>query len=183
MVPLGIMHRQGAGQGMSNTIRACLIAAGLLAAGCASPQPQEAAAKKPNIVVILADDLGWSDVGFNGCREIPTPHLDALAKSGAPFSFCDALPPRSLLQLRNSGFIHHQSTPNRWRAFDFMWGLHILDPAGREDSSHPLLIALAGLGLGPTFPFTIVVVQNTVALHQLGVVTGTMITLEAFFMM
>jgi uncharacterized iron-regulated membrane protein len=34
-----------------------------------------------------------------------------------------------------------------WRAFDFMWGLHILDPAGREDSSHPLLIALAGLSL------------------------------------
>jgi MFS family permease len=36
------------------------------------------------------------------------------------------------------------------------------------------LIALAGFGLGPTFPFTIVVVQNAVALHQLGVTTGTM---------
>jgi MFS family permease len=36
------------------------------------------------------------------------------------------------------------------------------------------LIALAGLGLGPTFPFTVVVVQNAVALHQLGVATGTM---------
>src|SRR5262252_1152973 len=34
--------------------------------------------------------------------------------------------------------------------------------------------ALVGLGLGPTFPFTVVVVQNAVALHQLGVATGTM---------
>lgn len=34
-----------------------------------------------------------------------------------------------------------------WRAFDFMWGLHILDPQEREDTSHPLLIALAALSL------------------------------------
>jgi MFS family permease len=37
-----------------------------------------------------------------------------------------------------------------------------------------VLIALAGAGLGPTFPFTIVVVQNSVPLHQLGIATGTM---------
>jgi MFS family permease len=36
------------------------------------------------------------------------------------------------------------------------------------------LIALVGLGLGPSFPFTVVVVQNSVALHQLGIATGTM---------
>lgn len=34
-----------------------------------------------------------------------------------------------------------------WRAFDFMWGLHILDPREREDSSHPILILFAGLSL------------------------------------
>ncbi|MEQ1498695.1 MAG: PepSY domain-containing protein [Novosphingobium sp.] len=34
-----------------------------------------------------------------------------------------------------------------WRAYDFMWGLHIMDPAGREDTSHPLLWLLGGLSL------------------------------------
>ncbi len=34
-----------------------------------------------------------------------------------------------------------------WRWFDFAWGLHILDPRGREDTHHPLLIASATLAL------------------------------------
>lgn len=41
------------------------------------------AAARPNIVHIVADDLGWKDVGFNGCQDIKTPNLDALAKDGA----------------------------------------------------------------------------------------------------
>ena len=35
----------------------------------------------------------------------------------------------------------------QWRAFDFMWGLHIMDLRGREDSSHPILIIAAALSL------------------------------------
>ena len=42
-----------------------------------------AAARKPNIVHIVADDLGWKDVGFNGCADIKTPNLDRLAATGA----------------------------------------------------------------------------------------------------
>ena len=44
--------------------------------------PAIAAGRQPNIVIILADDLGYADVGFQGCRDIPTPNLDALARSG-----------------------------------------------------------------------------------------------------
>src|SRR4051794_25868877 len=37
---------------------------------------------RPNILLIVADDLGFNDVGFQGCRDIPTPNIDRIAKSG-----------------------------------------------------------------------------------------------------
>lgn len=46
------------------------------------PAGRGQAADRPNVILILADDLGYGDVGFHGCEDIPTPHLDALAMSG-----------------------------------------------------------------------------------------------------
>ena len=43
---------------------------------------QSSAVEKPNILLIVSDDQGYADTGFTGCHDIPTPHLDALAKSG-----------------------------------------------------------------------------------------------------
>jgi len=44
------------------------------------------AQEKPNIIFLFADDAGYADFGFQGSREIKTPHLDKLAKKGVLFS-------------------------------------------------------------------------------------------------
>ena len=36
---------------------------------------------KPNVIIILTDDMGWGDVSYHG-GHIPTPNIDALAKNG-----------------------------------------------------------------------------------------------------
>lgn len=42
--------------------------------------------QKPNVILIMADDLGWGDVGFNGNEKIITPHLDKMSESGIRFT-------------------------------------------------------------------------------------------------
>ena len=57
----------------------------VLASLCLAPSAFADAAAKPNILLILADDLGYSDLGCYG-SEIPTPHIDSLAKHGLRFT-------------------------------------------------------------------------------------------------
>ena len=51
-----------------------------------SVEPATAQIERPNLVLILADDLGWNDVGFNGDEFYETPHLDRLAREGMIFA-------------------------------------------------------------------------------------------------
>ena len=61
-----------------------------------------AGAEKPNIVLIIADDLGYGKLGFQGCTEIPTPHIDSIAKNGTRFTHGYATCSMCHLSLANS---------------------------------------------------------------------------------
>ncbi len=56
----------------------------LLATSCAPRSDSEN--QTPNIVIILTDDQGYADVGFNGCEDIPTPNIDRIANEGVRFT-------------------------------------------------------------------------------------------------
>ena len=59
--------------------RCCLIV--LLAVGifCGAKTMQAAEPRKPNVIVLVADDLGYGDIGLHGSKEIATPHIDSLS--------------------------------------------------------------------------------------------------------
>ena len=48
--------------------------------------------KKPNIVLIMADDVSWEAFGAYGAQDYRTPHLDQLAASGMQFNHCYSTP-------------------------------------------------------------------------------------------
>lgn len=61
----------------------------LFLCGCSKYEKTKATTtsiQKPNIILILTDDQGFKDVGFNGSEDLLTPHLDKLAKDGVVFS-------------------------------------------------------------------------------------------------
>ena len=64
---------------MKELLSLLLLIAAILSAGAAP------ALARPNIVLVMADDQGWGDTGYNGHPELKTPHLDALARSGLRF--------------------------------------------------------------------------------------------------
>jgi arylsulfatase len=70
---------------MKKGILSCLIFTGIAFAALAQGNgmgPKE----RPNIIYILADDLGYGELGVYGQQKIETPNIDALAKSGMIFT-------------------------------------------------------------------------------------------------
>jgi arylsulfatase len=107
-----------------------LILAGLLAMLATSPTVSPAATsssaatgKRPNIVIILGDDLGFSDLGCFG-SEIKTPRMDSLAKAGVRctqfYTSATCSPTRSMLlsgvdtHLNGLGNMDEFAAPNQW---------------------------------------------------------------------
>ena len=67
--------------------RAWIIAVPLLAVGCVRSSPDtQTKVRPPNIIVIVADDMGYADIGVHGSKDIPTPNIDALAGTGIRFT-------------------------------------------------------------------------------------------------
>src|ERR1700753_2347414 len=51
-----------------------------------APVQLYSAETKPNILLILSDDVGWAEFGFQGGTDVPTPHIDSIAASGVKFT-------------------------------------------------------------------------------------------------
>ena len=64
---------------MKTTVALLALLAGPLAAAHAADGPKS---PKPNILLIVADDLGYGDIGVHGGKAVPTPNIDKLARSG-----------------------------------------------------------------------------------------------------
>jgi len=58
----------------------------VFASACPSLAVSREAARRPNVVFVLVDDLGYADTGAYGCTDIQTPNIDRLAKEGVKFT-------------------------------------------------------------------------------------------------
>ena len=66
---------------LENTLKiSCLLLGVAGLSSCSNTGGKDQAT--PNFILILSDDLGWNDVGFNGNTEVRTPNLDRLASEG-----------------------------------------------------------------------------------------------------
>lgn len=74
-------------------IALCLSGLPLAALASTDASESAAAARPPNVILILLDDAGWRDTGFSGNRYIETPNLDALAARSMRFSTAYATHP------------------------------------------------------------------------------------------
>lgn len=89
------------------------------------------AAERPNILLIFADDLGWSDLGCYGSRRLQTPHLDRLAAQGMRFTQAYAAAP--ICSASRASLLTGNSTARN--GFEFV----VKESPGRQNVPAPLL--------------------------------------------
>ena len=76
----------------------------LVLAGAVEPLPAaETATARPNVILIVADDLGWGDLGCYGNPDLDTPVLDRLARTGVRLTACYS--PSPLCSPARAGFL------------------------------------------------------------------------------
>lgn len=66
--------------------RFCLLFPAAVLPSTALAESTDAKPKPPNIILLMADDLGYGDLGITGSKQIPTPHIDSLAADGIRFT-------------------------------------------------------------------------------------------------
>ena len=71
---------------------AVLLLAALSGVSAARAQRPAPAAAKPNVVLIITDDVGYGDIGSYGAPDIKTPHIDSLARDGTKLTDFYAAP-------------------------------------------------------------------------------------------
>lgn len=71
---------------MTRTLRAIVLALAAFSLLPAFPGAQTAATRPPNVILILADDLGYGEIGANGQARIRTPQIDRLSREGLRFT-------------------------------------------------------------------------------------------------
>jgi arylsulfatase A-like enzyme len=113
---------------MSRTISSLVIAFFLMAS---APLPAaERNPVRPNILIILADDLGYGDIGcYNDRAKVPTPNIDRLAREGMRFT--DAHAPATVCTPSRYGLLTGQMPfriPNGGRVFEGVGGPSLITP-------------------------------------------------------
>ena len=71
---------------MMRSKRVLLSAFAILLPAAVSAEAGEEPPTPPNLILLLADDLGYGDLGVTGSKQIPTPHIDSLAAEGVRFT-------------------------------------------------------------------------------------------------
>ena len=80
-----------------------LLTVAITLLGCKDAPNKVSQKDHPNVIVIMTDDLGYVDVGFNGSVDIPTPNIDRIARQGVKFT--NGYTPYSVCSPSRAGFI------------------------------------------------------------------------------